>query len=256
MAQNFKLIIEYDGSAYHGWQRQKADRSVQGEIERAIEKMTGRPVTLFGSGRTDAGVHALGQVANFLCDTRLTGSELQKGLNSLLPDDIVIRDCAPVAAKFHARYDVTAKTYHYRILNRPLPAAVGRQYLWHIRNPLAIGPMRSAAAVLLGTHDFKSFEGAGSPRSHTVRTVIRAEFRKAPDGHLFFEIEADGFLRYMVRNLVGTLVEVGRGKFGPADVEKILLSKNRDLAGPTAPARGLFLVRVRYDNDNLSQNHI
>jgi len=243
---NFKLIIEYDGSAYHGWQRQKTDRTLQGEIENALSTMTGQKITLLGSGRTDAGVHALGQVANFHCDTRLTAETFQKGLNGLLDDDIVIRDCQQADEDFHARYDVKSKTYHYRILNRQIPTAIHRQYLWFIRRKLDIDAMRSAIPHLLGKHDFKAFEGTGSPRAHTIRCISEAELVRHEDGYLTFEIEADGFLRFMVRNIVGTLADVGVGKIAPDDLPQILLSRDRSRAGATAPPQGLFLMNVRY----------
>lgn len=243
---NFRLIIEYDGTAYHGWQRQKRDRSVQGEIENALATMTGQKITLIGSGRTDAGVHALGQVANFHCDTRLTPDTFQKGLNSLLDDDIVIRDCQEADEKFHARYDVKGKTYHYRILNRQIPTAIRRHYVWFIRRKLDTDAMRSAIPHLLGKHDFKAFEGTGSPRAHTVRCVSEANLMQHDDGYLTFEIKADGFLRFMVRNILGTLVEVGVGKIPPDGLQEILLSKDRSQAGATAPPQGLFLMEVRY----------
>jgi len=243
---NFKLIIEYDGAAYHGWQRQKNARTIQGEIENALMKMTGQKVVLTGSGRTDAGVHAFGQTANFLCDTKLTPEIFQKGLNGILNHDIVIRECQQADEKFHARYDVKSKTYHYRILNRQLPAAISRQYAWFIRKGLDIDAMRSAANHLMGAHDFKAFEGAGSPRSHTTRSVLNAELLELDGGYVIFEIEADGFLRFMVRNIVGTLADVGLGKIMADGFENILLSKDRNRAGATAPAHGLFLMRVNY----------
>ncbi len=243
---NFKLTIEYDGTAYHGWQRQKNDRTVQGEIERALATMTRRPIVLTGSGRTDAGVHALGQTANFHCQTTLSPETFRKGLNAILDEDIVVRGCETVPDAFHARFDAVGKVYRYHILNRPLPDAVGRQYHWHIRALLDMAAMGEAAAALPGTHDFKAFEGTGSPRSHTVRTVSRAEFTTEKAGCPTFWIEADGFLRYMVRNIVGTLVEVGRGKISPEGFGEILRSRDRSRAGATAPARGLFLVRVLY----------
>ena len=243
---NFKIIIEYDGTAYHGWQRQKQDSTVQQEIEQALSTMMSGPVTLIGSGRTDAGVHALGQVANFHCETDLTPEVFLKGLNSLLPDDIVIKDCQLVDNSFHARYDAKSKIYHYHLLNRSLPAAIGRQYAWFIRRKLDTAAMRSAASHIVGIHDFKSFEGSGSPRSHTIRNVMAAALAEEEDGSILFEIEADGFLRFMVRNIVGTLVDVGHGKLAPADVKEILESKNRGNASPTAPAHGLFLMEVKY----------
>lgn len=246
MLKNFKMIIEYDGTDYHGWQRQKQDRSVQGEIERAILTMTARQVILNASGRTDAGVHACGQVANFRCETELAPEIIQKGLNSLLPDDIVIKDCRRVADSFHARYDAKSKVYHYKILNRNLPAAIGRQYAWFIRRRLDTAAMRPALAHIIGSHDFKAFEATGSPRSHTTRNVMAAELTEDADNLVTFKIEADGFLRFMVRNIVGTLAKVGLGKIPPDALKKILESKDRSQAGATAPAHGLFLMEVRY----------
>ncbi len=243
---NFKIIIEYDGTAYHGWQRQKSDRSIQGEIEKALSTMTGGLVTLIGSGRTDAGVHALGQVANFLCETKLSPEVFQKGLNSLLPEDIVIKDCHRVDKSFHARYDAKSKIYHYRIWNRELPMAIGRHYAWYISRKLDMAAMRSVITYLIGTHDFKAFEGTGSPRSHTTRQVTTADLIESENGFLIFTIEADGFLRYMVRNIVGTLVDVGLGKITPKTFKEILESKNRRHASATAPPHGLFLVEVKY----------
>ena len=245
--QNFKLVIEYDGTAYHGWQRQSNTRTIQGAIEDALKTITGQSVTLIGSGRTDAGAHATGQVGSFCLETRLTSDVFAKGLNSLLPPDIVIKDCAAVDETFHARYGTRSKVYDYRILNRPTPAALFRQYAWHIRNPLHLEAIRTAMVCLKGEHDFSAFEGAGSPRSHAVRTVIDVNLaRKDADGYVVFSIEADGFLRHMARNIVGTLVDVGLGKISPQAFEDILISKDRRQAGITAPAHGLFLREVKY----------
>ena len=246
MIKNFKITIEYDGTRYHGWQRQKNDRTIQEEIEKAVLTIIGQKVSLTGSGRTDAGVHAHAQVANFQCETNLGPQDIFGGLNSLTADDVVIRRCEEVEASFHARYDVKSKTYVYKILNRPNPTAIGRQYAWYIRKELNLDAMRAASVHLIGKHDFKAFEGVGSPRAHTTRTIFKASLIKEQDGYLTFEIEADGFLRFMVRNIVGTLVNVGLGKISPADFKGILESKNRDQAGATAPAHGLFLKKVRY----------
>ncbi len=246
---NFKLTIEYDGSGFHGWQRQKGCGTVQGEIEKALEILCGQKTALIGSGRTDAGVHALGQVAGFTCRTRLDPATVQRALNSLLPAEIVIRDCQPAGPGFHARFDARRKTYRYRILNRPLPAAVGRQYAWHLRRPLDLAAMRRAAASLIGRHDFAAFEGAGSPRSHTIRHVFTSDCHADEGGAIVaFDIEADGFLRFMVRNIVGTLVLVGLEKIGVNDFAEILQSRERRRAGPTAPPQGLFLMRVTYSH--------
>lgn len=246
MRKNFKLIIEYDGSSYHGWQRQKNRKTIQGEIEKAIMTITGKKIALTGSGRTDAGVHAFGQVANFYCDTEISPEVFQRGLNSLMPKDIIIKECNTVNEKFHARYDAKAKTYQYRILNRTTPAAICRQYAWFIKKKLDLDAMQSAILHIIGINDFKAFEGAGSPRSSTKRRVINADLQQKKKKYLIFEIEADGFLRFMVRNIVGTLLDVGLCKITPDDFKKILLSKDRNLAGATAPPHGLFLMNVKY----------
>ena len=246
MAKNFKLIIEYDGSRYHGWQRQKNDLSIQGEIEKALKTMTQKSVTVIGSGRTDAGVHAEGQVANFKCDTQLKPEALMNGLNSLLAEDVKIKICEQVDASFHARYDAKSKIYHYKILNRPRPAAIGRQYLWFVRKALNREAMQAAIAHIIGRHDFKAFEGSGSPRQSSTRQVHSADLGAHEGGLLIFHIEADGFLRYMVRNIVGTLVDVGLEKRSPQDFKRILDCKDRSQASATAPAQGLILMEVKY----------
>lgn len=244
--ENFRVTVEYDGTAYHGWQRQKTDRTIQGEIEKALTTMTGKPVSLAGSGRTDAGVHAMGQTASFSSDAGLGPDTYLKGLNSLLPDDILIKDCESVDPAFHARYDALSKIYQYRILNRDMPSVMERHYVWHIRRRLNVKAMQEAASFFVGKHDFKAFEGTGSPRTSTVRHVIHAGIRETDDHHVLFDIEAEGFLRYMVRNMVGTLVDVGNGRIIGKGVKRILLSRDRNQAGATAPARGLFLMKVNY----------
>jgi tRNA pseudouridine38-40 synthase len=246
MVKNFKIIIEYDGTHYHGWQRQKEEPTIQGEIEKALLTITAKNVIVNGSGRTDAGVHAYGQVANFRCDTKLAPEILQKGLNSLLPDDIVIKACCQAASNFHARYDVKSKIYHYKIFNHPIPPAIHHQYIWFIRKRLNIHAMRVAITHIIGSHDFKAFEGSGSPRAHTIRHVIAAEMLETESGQICFQIEADGFLRYMVRNIVGTLVDVGLSKLSTDDFKLILESSDRTNAGATAPAHGLYLMEVKY----------
>jgi tRNA pseudouridine38-40 synthase len=246
MTKNFKLIIEYDGSRYHGWQRQKDDLSIQGEIENALKTITAKKVTLIGSGRTDAGVHAEGQVANFECDTRLKPEALMNALNGILAEDIKIKVCQQAGASFHARYDAKSKIYHYRILNRATPPAIGRQYLWFVRKSLNRETMRAAIDHIIGSHDFKAFEGSGSLRMSSIRHVYSADLIEDEGGLLIFHIEADGFLRYMVRNIVGTLVDVGREKLTPHDFKRILDGKDRSHASATAPAQGLILIEVKY----------
>ncbi len=245
--KNFRLTIEYDGTDFHGWQRQRSDRTVQAEIEAALAAMTRQKVVVHGSGRTDAGVHALGQVASFQCETRLTAGEFQNGLNGLLPEDITVLDCRETGDAFHGRYSARSKVYRYHILNRPAPTAVDRRFCWHVRKPLSLTGMAAGADRLVGTHDFSSFEATGSPRSHSRRTVLSAGWAEPEKGRLCFTIEADGFLRCMVRNIVGTLVEIGSGKRRAEEIETLLAAADRSLAGPTAPARGLFLVQVRYN---------
>jgi len=245
--QTFRLIIEYDGSGFHGWQRQKKDRTVQETIEKALAIMTREKVTVIGSGRTDAGVHALGQVACFKTRSRLDARVFLTGLNSLLPGDVVVHACDPMPDVFHARFDVASKRYRYHILNRPIAPAIGRQFVWHIRKPLDTAAMTQAAMIMLGTHDFKAFEGKGSPRDHSIRTVTDSTIKATGDGNLTYDIQANGFLRFMVRNIVGTLVEVGLGKIDSQKVRKILQSKDRSRAGATAPPQGLFLMDVTYE---------
>ncbi len=244
--RNFKLVIEYDGTHYSGWQRQKGDRTIQGEIETALMTMTRRKITVIGSGRTDAGVHASGQTANFKCDTSLTSETFQKGLNSLLPKDIVIRSCQPAAIDFHARFDAKSKAYRYHILNHHPPVAIGRQYVWQIRRPLDTHAMVQASQYFVGTHDFKAFEGSGSPRAHTVRHITMSKLSVEHGGKITFDVEANGFLRFMVRNIVGTMVDVGLGKLSFQDIQEIFLSRDRGRASATAPAHGLFLISVTY----------
>jgi tRNA pseudouridine38-40 synthase len=244
---NFKLIIEYDGSKYHGWQRQAHEPTIQSELETAIQIMVQQPVTLIASGRTDAGVHARGQVAHFHCQTRLSPAQLHRGLNSLLPDDIVIRECVDAPDSFHARYDARGKIYHYHILNNTIPISIGRQYIWHIERPLDAGQMALGIKALIGTHDFKAFESTGSTRDHSIRTIFDATIHVERDRRMIIEIFGNGFLRCMVRNIVGTLVDVGTGRLQPDRIEHILKSRNRQQAGTTAPPHGLFLMQVLYD---------
>lgn len=262
--KNFKLVIEYDGTDFCGWQIQASGRTVQGEIEKALSKMTRKHVRVNGSGRTDAGVHALAQVAAFRCETRLTPDTFFSGLNSLLPDDIAILSCEAVPGKFHPRFDACAKTYIYRIRNCNVPSAICRKHFWHIKRPLDIDAMNTAIRNIKGTHDFKAFENTGSPRSHTVRTVYEASVhagtqqdrasadvgrihRLPAHGMITIRITANGFLRYMVRNIVGTIVEVGLSKISPETFAVIKEKKDRNLASATAPPHGLFLHSVHYD---------
>ena len=244
--RTINLIIEYDGSNYLGWQIQPKGHTIQGVIQDRLKRLTGEPLQLIGSGRTDAGVHALGQVAHFKTESRMDANTFQRALNSLLPEDIVIRRAEEVEADFHARRSAKSKIYEYRILNRSTPPAVDRQYVWHVPQKLNLDEMKKATHNLVGEHDFSAFRSVGSFTRSSVRNILRADWKRGKGGLLRFEIEASGFLKQMVRAIVGTLVEVGRGKISAQEFKKILDSKDRKEAGPTAPAQGLFLKEVRY----------
>jgi len=248
---NFKLVIEYDGTNYHGWQRQKDLITIQEIIEKAIQKMTDCQISVIGSGRTDAGVHALKQVANFHCQTHLTPDIFYKGLNSLLPNDIVIKSCTQVEDSFHSRFNAKRKTYQYIIFNQAHRTALFNRYCYYVRKPLQIEAIENACKDLIGTYDYKSFQGGTDQHlSSTIRTVYQASIKKEIDGILVFSIEANGFLRYMVRTIVGTMIHIGMGQLPPDCILPIIQSRSRDSAGPTAPPQGLFLVNVVYDNDH------
>jgi tRNA pseudouridine38-40 synthase len=216
-------------------------------IEEKIQVVTGGFSTLIGSGRTDAGVHAFGQVCHFLTNSTIAPEALRKGLNSLLPDDILITDVLDVPAHFHARYSARGKVYEYRILNRPQPDPFLRFYSWHVPFRLNLDVMKECLSLLQGSHDFSSFRSSGSENTNPTREMILAELHASEDGILRFFFEADGFLRHMVRNMVGTIVEAGKGKWGVEEFRKILEFKDRRKAGLKSPPQGLYLVTVRYD---------
>jgi tRNA pseudouridine38-40 synthase len=244
--RTIKLLIEYDGTNYLGWQVQPEGSTLQGILEEKLSSLTGEKIDLLGSGRTDAGVHALGQVAHFKTNSRLEAQTIQRALNSLLPSDIVIQKVEEVDEGFHARRGSKSKVYEYRILNRHLRSVFQREYVWHIPRTLNLREMKKATRSLTGEHDFSSFQSVGSPKKTAVRKVIRADWKRSRDGLLRFEIEANGFLKQMVRAIVGTLVEVGKRKITSEQFQEILDSKDRKKAGPTAPAHGLFLKEVKY----------
>ncbi len=244
------MVLEYDGSGYHGWQRQAGVLTLQEVIESRLEVMLGRPVRVRGSGRTDAGVHARGQVVSFYARTRLHPDQILRGLNSLLPADIVILEVVEVADTFHARFSALSKVYEYHILNRGVGSALERNRAWHIRRPLDVASMEEALGGILGRHDFRAFMAAGSSVRSTERCLFEAGLSRPEPGRLVFRFVADGFLRHMVRNLVGTLVEVGRGKLPPKGLREILDGRDRQRAGMTAPAHGLYLVMVNYGADS------
>jgi tRNA pseudouridine38-40 synthase len=245
--RNIKLILEYDGTNYHGWQSQTGSgkQTIQETVERAISSLTHEEESVVSSGRTDAGVHALGQVANFKTRSAIPASAWAPALNHVLPADIRVLASEEAPIDFHARYSARTKIYKYRVLNRRAPTSLYRNYAWHINLPLNIARMRRAAFVFLGRHDFSSFRGSGCNAKSPVRTMKSMVIRKSGD---FIELwlEADAFLQYMVRNITGTLAEVGLGRFSPEDVKRILDSKDRTAAGKTAPPQGLYLVRVNY----------
>lgn len=244
--QNIKLTLAYDGTHYHGWQRQTNAITLQQTIEEKLEVMVGEPVTLVASGRTDAGVHALGQVCHFITRSPIPPDAIKKGLNSLLCDDILIKDAQYVPLDFHARYDAKRKTYEYRIVNTPLPDLFRRNFCWHIPVPLNLEAMAQCLSLLKGTHDFSSFRSSGSQNQNPVRTLHVAEVKGVSRGELIVTLEADGFLRHMVRNIVGTLVQAGLNKMDLDAFEGIVSARDRRMAGIKAPAQGLFLIQVTY----------
>jgi tRNA pseudouridine38-40 synthase len=243
-----KLTIAYDGTAYAGWQIQPGEPTIQGVLEHALERIVGRRNRITASGRTDAGVHALGQVVGFQADTTLTPRLLQRALNAQLPADVAVLEAAEVEAGFHPIRDTLSKRYRYVIHNGAVRDVFARRYCWHISRPLDVAAMDEAAQCLLGTHDFRSFESSGAPRSDSRRTIYELTVLRADNGNdkVVIEIEADGFLYNMARAIVGSLVEVGRGAQPPAWMSKVLESQDRGRAGPTAPPEGLFLVKVKY----------
>jgi tRNA pseudouridine38-40 synthase len=244
--RNFKMTVEYDGSSYCGWQRQENGTSIQQLLEEAIKLITGQKVAVIGSGRTDAGVHALNQVGSFRCSTKLPVNKIFMGMNSVLPSDIVVKELEEVADDFHALRNVKSKIYVYKICNQRLRPALGRNYFWHIRFPLDLERMRKAAKYLIGTHDFSCFCATGTDVKDRVRTIVDIEIKTCDDRLIEIKVESHGFLKYMVRNIIGTLVETGLGKRQPEEMKTIIESKNRNIAGVTAPACGLFLKEVKY----------
>jgi tRNA pseudouridine38-40 synthase len=251
--RNIKLLLAFDGSDYAGWQKQKSEKTIQGVLEDRIHIMTGNHTCLHGAGRTDAGVHALGMVANFETGTKIPCRGFVKGLNSLLPDDIKILEATEVEAGFHARHNAKTKTYLYNLTNGPVQLPTERLYCTHVFAELDIAAMKAALEHITGTHDFSSFEGSGSRNPElagrgAVRTIFTARLKTMETANYHrFIITGDGFLRHMVRNIVGTALEAGKGRVVPSEVAGILAAKDRSAAGPTAPARGLFLKEVLYE---------
>jgi tRNA pseudouridine38-40 synthase len=248
---NYKLIIQYDGTDFHGWQSQDGLRTVQGELERALSLIEGRSVNVFGSGRTDAGVHAEGQVASVEIQREITPGKLRNAINGNIARDVRVLDVEVVSHEFHARYSALGKTYVYRIVNGPVMSPFWARYAHHEARPLNLAKMQAAAELFLGKHDWTAFSAAQSDVEDRVRTITTLEIGERPDARshgALIEIRAgaDGFLRYMVRAIAGTLLAVGRGELDRAAVKQAIETGVRPLVAATAPACGLTLVSVRY----------
>ena len=248
--RNIKLLLEYDGTNYHGFQRQGANLpTIQQVLEKAAEKLTKHPVTVTGSGRTDAGVHARGQVINFFTDSRIPIGRLPFAMNSILPADITVKAADEVPPSFHAQFSARAKVYCYHIYNSRIPSAFDRLYSYYVPQELDVNKMREAARYLVGEHDFTAFRTAGSSAKTTVRHIYRLDIEHKPP-HIFITVEANGFLYNMVRIITGTLIYVGKGKLTPAQVGTSVNSGSRKETGPTVPPRGLSLMEVKYQVDS------
>jgi len=251
---NIKLVIGYNGAAYHGWQRQEAGiDTVQERIEAAASDVLGEPITVFGAGRTDAGVHAVGQVANFHTDNPsvpLRG--LRRAMNARLPRDITVQSAEAVPDDFHASRSAVGKTYRYRIYVSPVRPVMLAGQVYHYWRSLDVASMRLAARRLRGRQDFLAFATSAEQRTDTVRTIFDAQVAPA-GGEVHVTVTGDGFLYNMVRNIVGTLIEIGRGRWDPERIDTIIRSRDRKQAGPTAPPDGLYLLAVHYDRAGLER---
>ncbi len=247
--RSLKLTLSYDGTAYGGWQRQVNSDSIQRQLEAALRRVTGERIRTAASGRTDAGVHAFGQVVSVALESSMPEGDLRRALNACLPHDICVREVQSAPDGFHAIRDAVSKHYRYEIQTGPLRDVLRRAYVWHVWYQLDVTAMRSAAAHLVGRHDFTSFQSTGSSRKSAVRNVLELSLHQEPHlagERITLDIRADGFLYNMVRNIVGTLVEVGRGRRDPAWVAAALQARDRRRAGMTAPALGLCLMHVEY----------
>lgn len=245
---NIGVWLSYDGTRYDGWQKQgNTDRTIQGKLEAVLEKLEGSPVEVHGSGRTDAGVHAESQVANFHLAKDMTPDEIMRYMNRYLPEDIAVTRACVMPERFHSRLNALRKTYRYQIETAPKKNVFERYYYYGLGQDLDVGKMEQAAAILTGTHDYKSFCGNKKMKKSTVRTIEKIEFEQSGSRlHIYFT--GNGFLQQMVRILTGTLIEVGQGKCAPDKITRILDAQDRQAAGPTAPAQGLFLVNVGYED--------
>ena len=248
---NFKLLIQYDGTEFHGWQVQENDRTIQGELERVIGTLEDAPVSVIGSGRTDAGVHAEGQVANVIMRRAFTPERLRLAINGNLWRDIRIMSVERISDEFHARFSAVGKTYVYRIINAPVMSPFWRRFAHHESHPLDVARMTEAGRLMLGEHDWTAFSSAQADGENRVRTVSELEISTLWDARanaslIEIRVSANGFLRYMVRSIVGTLIEVGQGQKDSDTIQTAIVSGDRSLAGKTAPAHGLTLHKVYY----------
>jgi tRNA pseudouridine38-40 synthase len=243
---SFKITVAYDGGPFVGWQRQATGTSIQGLIEDALRELDDRDVTVNGAGRTDAGVHAIAQVASFTLVRDISAEVVVRSLNAKLPPEVRIRSAEEVPASFHARFNATSKSYRYRLWNADVVNPFERAYAWHVFGALDVAAMAEAARLVEGRHDFAAFQTVGGASGQTERVMTRSVLTAGEDGLLTYDVTGDGFLRHMVRAIVGTLVEVGRGRQRPEWIRDVIASRDRSQAGKTAPAHGLFLVRVDY----------
>jgi tRNA pseudouridine38-40 synthase len=244
--RNIRITVEYDGTRFFGWQVQKDKVSVQGELQRAVEEITKRKTLVIGAGRTDAGVHAEGQVANFHTSSPIPARKWPEAMNAHLPDEISVIHAADVPLEFHAQFAATSKIYRYRILNRPVRSALERERTHLVKAPLDLAKLREAAAALVGTHDFRSFGSEMSKKEKTVRTIFSFDVVQAGP-FVDLVVHGDGFLYNQVRSMVGTLLPVGLGTKPVEWVKQALDAKDRSKAGINVPAKGLMLVEVKYD---------
>lgn len=244
----YLIIFSYDGSKYYGYQKQLKKKTIQGEIEKALKKISKSKINISSSGRTDRGVHAINQTATFDMNIKIEPKNLQKALNSILPDDIYIKDCQKVNDDFHARFNVIKKEYIYKI-NIGEYNPIEKDYVYQYNNDLDIKKMKEAIKEFLGEHNFKSFAKAKDLRDSYVRTIYSASI-DLKDNYVIITFIGNGFLRYMVRNMVGLLIEIGEGKYSVNDISKILAAQNRQKAGKTAPPEGLYLNKVYYSDVN------
>lgn len=244
--KNVMLIVEYEGTKFFGWQRQIGKRTVEEEIEKVIRNITNEKIKLIGSGRTDAKVHAIGQVANFKTKSTIPASRFKYILNTRLPEDIIIRESKEVSMDFHSRFSAKAKEYKYYIYNSKMPSAIYRNFTYHIIKDIDLNKMRIASKEFIGTHDFASFKGRRSLVKDTIRTIYNIEIKEEKD---LIEISITGksFLKHMVRIIIGTLLEVAYGNLNPEDIKEIIASKDRSKAKKTADPQGLFLMKVYYE---------